>query len=301
MISTKQLTHALAVEKHLHFKRAAEACNISQSALSTSLNEFEKQLGFQVFERNNKKVLITPVGRQVLEKARDIKQQLDELKQLADSQKAPLSFPITLGIIPTIGPYLLPMVLPNLLQSHPNLKLKIVEEQSHILVEKVRTGEIDTAILALPFDIEGLLSFEFWQEDLFWVTHKDDPKSEQKKIKSDDIDVDHLMLLRDGHCLKDHALKVCKLSEKEANFAMDAASLNTLIPMVAGKMGSTLIPSIARDQLLQPYNELKSIALDESGPHRSLAFIVRPNYAGLSSVEMLIDLCKKALKETKQK
>jgi LysR family hydrogen peroxide-inducible transcriptional activator len=295
MISTKQLTHALAVEKHLHFKRAADACNISQSALSTSLNEFEKQLGFQVFERNNKKVLITPIGRQVLEKAHQIKRELDELKQLADSQKAPLSYPITVGIIPTIGPYLLPLVLPNLLQSHPKLKLKIVEEQSHVLVEKVRNGEIDTAILALPYDISGLLSFEFWQEDLYWVTHKDDPKAKNKKIKADEIDVDHLMLLRDGHCLKDHALKVCKLSEKDTSFSMDAASLNTLIPMVAGNMGSTLIPSIARKQLLSPYDSLKSIALDEAGPHRSLAFIVRPNYAGLSSIEALMELCKKAL------
>jgi LysR family hydrogen peroxide-inducible transcriptional activator len=295
MISTKQLTHALAVEKHLHFKRAADACNISQSALSTSLNEFEKQLGFQVFERNNKKVLITPIGRQVLEKAHQIKRELDELKQLADSQKAPLSYPITVGIIPTIGPYLLPLVLPNLLQSHPKLKLKIVEEQSHVLVEKVRNGEIDTAILALPYDISGLLSFEFWQEDLYWVTHKDDPKAKNKKIKADEIDVDHLMLLRDGHCLKDHALKVCKLSEKDTSFSMDAASLNTLIPMVAGNMGSTLIPSIARKQLLSPYDSLKSIALDETGPHRSLAFIVRPNYAGLSSIEALMELCKKAL------
>jgi LysR family hydrogen peroxide-inducible transcriptional activator len=297
LISTKQLVHALAVEKTLHFKKAADLCNISQSALSTSLNELEKQLGFQVFERDNKKVLVTPIGRHVLEKARQIKIQLDEIKQLADSQKSPLSYPMSIGIIPTIGPYLLPLMLPKLVESYPNLELKIIEDQSHILVEKVRTGEIDTAILALPFTIDGLLSFEFWQEDFLWVTHKTDPLAKQKSIKSEDIDIDNLMLLKDGHCLKDHALKVCKLSGKGSHLSMDATSLTTLMPMVMAGMGSTLIPSIAYKQLAGPYPEIATLTLNEVGPHRSLAFILRPNYSGSKSIEALIALCKQVLNE----
>jgi transcriptional regulator, LysR family len=141
MISTKQLIYALAVEKTLHFKKAAEACNISQSALSTALNELEKQLGLQIFERDNKKVLITPVGRQVLDKARQVKTTLEELRQLADSQKEPLSFPITIGVIPTIGPYLLPRILPTLTRQYPKLKLQIIEDQSHVLVDMVRKAK----------------------------------------------------------------------------------------------------------------------------------------------------------------
>jgi LysR family hydrogen peroxide-inducible transcriptional activator len=295
LISTKQLIHALAVEKTLHFKKAADLCNISQSALSTSLNELEKQLGFQVFERDNKKVLVTPIGRRVLEKAQQVKIHLDELKQLADSQKSPLSYPMTIGIIPTIGPFILPLILPELLASYPDIELKIVEEQSHTLVEKVRTGEIDTAILALPYAIEGLLSFEFWEEDFLWVTNKDDPLASKESVKSEEIDIDHLMLLKDGHCLKDHALKVCKLTGKDSQLSMNATSLTTLMPMVRAGMGTTLIPSIAYDQLVAPYPELATLPLHENGPHRSLAFILRPNYSGAKSIEVLISVCKKAL------
>ena len=150
MISIKQLTYALAVEKTLHFKKAAELSNISQSALSTALHELEKQLGLQIFERDNKKVLVTPVGKRVLEKARDIMLQVEDLQHLADSQRAPLSFPMTIGAIPTICPYLLPRIFPLLNQRYPDGHLNIVEEQSHVLVDMVARGEIDTAILALP-------------------------------------------------------------------------------------------------------------------------------------------------------
>ena len=163
MISTKQLLYALAVEKHLHFRKAAQQCNISQSALSTALHELESQLGLQIFERDNRKVLVTPLGREVLARARSIIVQVEELERLADSQKQPLSFPMSVGVIPTIAPYLLPRILPAINREYPQSQLNIVEEQSHVLVDMVRTGAIDTAILALPFDCEGLLSMEFWQ------------------------------------------------------------------------------------------------------------------------------------------
>ena len=150
MISIKQLTDALAVEKALHYKVAAELSHISQSALSTALNELEKQLGLQIFERDNKRVLVTPVGAQVLKKAREIVMQVEELEHLADSQREPLSFPMTVGVIPTICPYLLPRMLPLLHEAFPQAKLSVVEDQSQELVEMVTRGEIDTAILALP-------------------------------------------------------------------------------------------------------------------------------------------------------
>lgn len=295
MISTKQLIYALAVEKTLHFKKAAETCNISQSALSTALHELEKQLGFQLFERDNKKVLVTPIGRQVLDKARQIKQTLDEIKQLADSQKAPLSFAMTIGVIPTIGPYLLPKLLPRLTTEYPHLKLKIIEEQSHTLVEMVRQGEIDTAILALPFPCDGLLTFEFWKEDFYWVTHEDDPNANLTEVESKDFDPETLMLLKDGHCLKDQALAVCKLADNGGRFSVGATSLNTIMPMVAAKMGTTLIPNMAREQLISSNGKLKAVHLNEPGPHRTLAFILRPNYAGLNSIEKLMAICEKEM------
>ena len=288
MVSLKQLRYALAVEKHLHFKKAADECAVSQSTLSTALSELEKQLGIQVFERDNKKVLITPIGQAVLDKARNIKMEVEDLYQLARSHNEPLSYPMTMGIIPTIGPYLLPKVLPNLRKSYPDFQLRIVEDQSHVLVDKVRNGDIDTAILALPFAHEGLLAFEFWQEDFYWITQNDDALAHRDNINSDEINHSQLMLLKDGHCLKDHALSACKLQPSQTNQIFGSSSLNTLIQMVAGKMGTTIVPQMALDQLVSNSNELHAIHLNEASPHRRIAFIVRPNYAGVANIEILM-------------
>ena len=298
MISLKQVIYALAVEKTLHFKKAAEACNVSQSALSTALLEMEKQLGFQVFERNNKKVMVTPLGREVLEKAKIIKLQMDDLSKLSRNQSEPLSYPISIGMIPTIGPYILPMVLPTLNEQYPDLQLGVVEDQSHVLVDMVRSGDIDTAILALPFDCSGLLTFEFWQEDFYWVTHCDDTKGHQSEIASDELDFAKLMLPKDGHCLKDHALAACKLATENTSHSLGATSLATLVQLVAGKVGTTLVPQMALEQLINTNSSLSSVHLREPGPHRKIAFIVRPNYARLNDIEHLMALFKEQLNQS---
>ncbi len=296
MISFKQLMYAAAVEKTLHFKKAAELSNISQSALSTALNELESQLGLQIFERDNKKVLVTPVGREVLKRAREILLQVEELEHLADSHKTPLSFPLTVGLIPTICPYLLPRLLPLLAERYPDAQLDIVEDQSHVLVDKVRSGEIDTAVLALPFPHDGLLAMEFWEEDFYWVARKGAEYTRRKEITSDEISHCNLMLLNDGHCLKEHILEACKLPRVETGQGFGAASLNTLIQMVLGKMGTTLIPEMAMGPLISQHDDLAAVHLNEPGPHRRIAFLMRPNYTRTSSIEALIEVCKDALR-----
>lgn len=295
MISFKQLAYALAVEKTLHFKKAAELSNISQSALSTALLELEKQLGVQIFERDNKKVLVTAVGKQVLEKARNIMLQVEDLEQLVKSQREVLSFPMTIGVIPTICPYLLPRLLPVLKQRYPEFQLKIVEDQSHVLVDMVSRGEIDAAILALPFPCDGLLSLEFWQEDFYWVALKGEKHTRQKEISSTELNHCDLMLLKEGHCLRDHVLEACKLPGQTANEGFGATSLNTLIQMVLGNMGTTLIPEMAMGALISQHRELAAVHLKEPGPHRRIAFILRPNYTCTSSIEALIKVCKETL------
>jgi len=295
MISLKQLHYALAVEKTMHFKQAAELCSVSQSALSTAINELEKQLDVQIFERDNKKVLVTPMGKQLLEKAKRIKVEVDDLYQLAHAQKSPLSYPMTIGVIPTIGPYLLPKVLPALRKEYPDFKLRIIEEQSSVLTSLVRSGEIDTAILALPYPMDGLLAFEFWKEDFFWVAHKDEDHAMQQEITSRELEQSKLLLLKDGHCLKDHALAACKLSSPESDQSFGSTSLHTLVQMVAGKMGTTLVPQMALDQLVSDTSELKAVHLNEPGPHRRIALIIRPNYAGLNNIELLMALFREQL------
>lgn len=299
MISVKQINYVLAVSKTLHFKKAAQLCSVSQSALSTAVIEMEKHLGFQIFERNNKKVFVTSMGTQCLEKIHAIKILMDDLEQLGQAIKAPLSYPMSLGIIPTIGPYLLPDVLPTVRHQYPDFQLRIVEEQSHELVNKVRDGELDTAILALPFDIDGLMAFEFWEEDFYWITHQDDQLARQKEITSTELKHSNLMLLKDGHCLKEHALAACKLPSRDTDSSLESASLTTLIQMVAGHMGTTLVPAMALDQLLSGNRELKAVHLNEPGPHRKIAFIVRPNYVGVKNIELLIQLFRLNLNKKK--
>lgn len=298
MISIKQINYALAVEKTLHFKKAAEACSVSQSALSTALSEMEKQLGFQIFERDNKKVLVTPLGMQLLEKAKVIKIQIDDIHKLSNTQNAPLSYPLSIGMIPTIGPYILPRVLPSLSKKYPDLQLNVVEDQSHVLVDMVKSGEIDTAILALPYDCESLLTFEFWEEDFYWITHRGDEQGDKIEIASDELDQAKLMLLKDGHCLKDHALAACKFSSQRSLHSLGATSLTTLIQLVAGKIGTTLVPHMALDQLININSELASVHLNEPSPHRKIAFIVRPNYVGLNDIETLMDLFREKLNQS---
>lgn len=298
MISLKQLTYALAIEKTLHFKKAAEACNVSQSALSTAITELEKQLDVTIFERNNKQVLVTENGQLILNKAKKIKVELDELLQISTLHKEPFFNPMKIGVIPTIGPYLLPKVLPEVRKQYPDFKLRIIEEQSNKLVDKVREGEIDAAILALPFPIEGLMSFNFWEEDFYWICHKDECPSKLQEITSEELEIEKLMLLKDGHCLKEHALAACSLQNKTQEPEFDSATLHTLIQMVAGKLGTTLVPQMALDQLIHNESELRAIHLNEPGPHRSIALIIRPNYVRTNELTTLMNIFKEQLKNT---
>jgi len=295
MISFKQLTYALAIEKTLHFKKAAEMCNVSQSALSVAINKLEEQLGFTLFERNNKQVLITHYGQLVLDKAKRVKVELDDLLQITQMSKQAFSHSMTIGVIPTIGPYLLPKVLPELRKQYPNFKLKIIEEQSHILVAKVKSGAIDAAILALPYPIENLMSFDFWEEDFHLVCHKNEQLNNSKEISSNELELEKLMLLKDGHCLKEHILSACqfKFHKQESDF--DSASLHTLIQMVAGNIGTTFVPQMALDQLIHNDSELKSMHLNEPGPHRRIAFVIRPNYIRTKELTILKDIFIKEL------
>ncbi|ORU94456.1 MAG: LysR family transcriptional regulator [Cycloclasticus sp. symbiont of Bathymodiolus heckerae] len=295
MISIKQLTYALAIEEKLHFKKAAEMCHVSQSALSTGVNELEKQLGIQIFERDNKKVLVTPVGKELLQQARSIKLQVDDLQHFADTQKQPMSYPVKIGLIPTITPYLLPKLLPVLNQRYPLAQLNIVENQSHILVDMVRRGELDTAILALPFPCEGLITLKFWEEDFYWVTLKGREHSEQKEITADELKRSDLLLLEDGHCLKGHILSVCNMLEETAMQDVKLTGLNTLIQMVLGNLGSTIIPEMAVEQLAEQHESLSVVHLNEPSPHRELVFILRPNSTCMASIEALKAICKQAL------
>ncbi len=295
MITLRQLEFALAVAKHRHFKRASEECNISQSALSLGIAELEKQLDTQIFERNNKQVLITPIGEDILERARRVFSEVNDLMTRAHSHQTPLAYPMSIGIIPTIAPYLLPKILPTLKENYPDFRIKVIEKQTERLLEKVRFGHIDTAIIALPYATDGLHTFKFWQENFYAVFPSDSPFADCENINSDELSKVNLMLLGEGHCLTEQALNICQFNRDKMKSNFSDASLNTLIQMALSNMGTTLVPEMALDQLSKQNQDIVTIPLSETGPHRQLAFVTRLNYARVDDIKLLGELFAKAL------
>ncbi|MFW2177808.1 MULTISPECIES: hydrogen peroxide-inducible genes activator [unclassified Moraxella] len=298
MITLRQLEFALAVAKLKHFKRASEECNISQSALSLGIAELERQLGTQIFERNNKQVLITPIGSEILERAKRIFSEVNDLVTRVQTHQTPLAYPMSIGMIPTIAPFLLPKVLPFLNEKFTHFRPNIVEEQTERLIDKVRYGVIDTAIIALPYPTDGLLCFEFWSEDFLAVFAKGDKQPTVEQIDTDELMNSDLMLLGEGHCLTDHALSVCNLEKSKVKNYFSDASLNTLIQMALNGMGTTLVPEIAVHQIHQQNPNAIMRPLSEKGPHRRLAFITRLNYARVDDVNLLGKLFAEALEKS---
>ena len=294
MISIKQINYALTVAKTLHFRKAAEICFVSPSTLSNAITEMESQLGVKIFERDNKKVFVTELGREILEKSKEIKVQLEDILKISESTKAPLSHNLSIGIIPTVSPFILPYLLPKLRADYPKLKLKVTEAQSENLLFMLENGEIDMAILALPYNIRGLKSFKFWEENFYWISTKEDNRSKSNKIKAEELDLNELILLEEGNCLKDHVLSACKISN-DTHHDIKTTSLNTLIQLVKGGMGTTLIPEMALEQLIKGNKNLSMTELDESGPNREIAIIVRQNYSGIRDAEILSSILKREL------
>ena len=296
MLTLKQIDYALAVGKNLHFKKAADECYVSPSTLSNAITELEIQLGIKIFERNNKKVIVTSLGHEILSKAKKIKLEVKNIHELAQHNVDGLSSSLSIGIIPTISPYFLPLVLPKIQKEFSNLQLKIEEGQSQILTNRVKEGDLDMAILALPYDVQDLMSFKFWEEDFFWVSHSQNKNAGKSEIRASELEHSELMLLEDGHCLKDHILDACNINSS-SQYSLKASSLNTLIQLVKGKMGTTLVPEMALKELVGNKKDLSISHLDEPGPHREIALIIRPNYAGMESVKILIDFFGNSLRE----
>jgi LysR family hydrogen peroxide-inducible transcriptional activator len=187
------------------------------------------------------------------------------------------------------------VILPKLQKEFNNLKLKIEEGQSQVLTNRVREGDLDMAILALPYDVQDLICFKFWEEDFFWVSHNKNKNAGKAEIRASELEHSELMLLEDGHCLKDHILDACNISSS-SQYSLKASSLNTLIQLVKGKMGTTLVPKMALNELVGNKKGLSISHLNEPGPHREIALITRPHFAGIDSIRMLVNFFEKSLK-----
>ncbi len=292
--SIRQLQYLLAVVELRHFGRAAERCFVTQSTLSTGIQELENLLGAKLLERTKRRVSPTPLGLELAERARRILELSAELVELAQSDKEPLVGPLKLGVIPTIGPFLLPRVLPGLRERFPRLELYLIEDQTARLMERLTSGELDTAVLALPFDLGKLESKAFWDET-FWVALPAGhplATGDGRPIAAADLPADELLLLEEGHCFRDHALAACHRGELQRGGTFQGTSLYTLIEMVAGGQGITFLPEMAIGTTLTERSGIALRPLAESGPHRQIGLAWRSTYHRKHELELLGETLK---------
>ena len=279
MITLRQLRYLSALAKHGHFGRAAEACAVTQPALSMQIRDLERTLGVAVVERRPGDVMLTDVGREIARRAEDVLTASRDLVDFARHRGGLLTGRLTLGVIPSLAPYLLPRILPLLQTRFPELRLELRETQTRQLVEDIKSGTLDAAMLALPVgepDIDTIVLFE----DLFLLAvPSDDPRQEATRVAAEDIDQSRLILLEDGHCLRDQALAFCATAARSRTASaggtvFGASSLTTVMQMVAGGYGVTLIPQIAAD-VERRDDRVKFLRLENPQPGRSIGLAFR--------------------------
>lgn len=243
----RQLRYLVTVAETLHFGQAAEQCHVTQSTLSAGIADLEALLGVVLLERKSRrKVLLTPLGEDLVRRARSILADAEALADAAQAGTHPLAGDLRLGVIPTIGPYALPRALPAVRRAYPDLRLYLREEQTARILDDLAAGRLDCGVLALPFDIGDLEIMPLWQEDVVVALPTTHPLAKgSARLTNDDLSKVELLLLEDGHCLRGHALQACRLDGREDNEAFQATSLNTLVQMVANGLGVTLLPRSA--------------------------------------------------------
>jgi LysR family transcriptional regulator, hydrogen peroxide-inducible genes activator len=240
----KQLQYLVTLKDTGHFGRAAESCFVSQSTLSASLRELESLIGVTLVERNRRVVGFTPLGARIAEKARRVLREAEELADMARAAGQPLTGELRMGVIPTIAPFLLPALLPRLRDDWPKLKLYLREETSQAACEALHRGQLDCVLLALPYGCGDVASHDLFDDPLFVAFPRgEDPGTPDVDVEA--IDESRLLLLEDGHCLKDHALSACNRPDLRAHAAMMGTSLHTLVQMVDNGLGVTFIPGMA--------------------------------------------------------
>jgi LysR family hydrogen peroxide-inducible transcriptional activator len=244
-LKLKDLRYLVAVADSRHFGRAAEKSFVSQPTLSAQLKKLEDYLGVQLIERAPKRVALTAAGEEVVERARRILEASDEIVELARGHRDPLAGRLKLALLPTIGPYLLPNVAGRLRKQLPGLELMLYEYQTDVMLEKLHSGEIDVGILALPVAMDGLESYELYKEPFTVALPTSHKLASRQSIKVEDLSDETLLLLEDGHCLRDQALAICSGADVHEKQNFRGSSLETLRQMVAAGVGITLLPELA--------------------------------------------------------
>ena len=243
----KQLQYLVALVDTQHFGRAALRCNITQSTLSAGIRDLESVLGTAVAERSNRRVLITPVGARIAERAKAVLRGAEEVMEVARAGRSPMTGEIRLGVIPTIGPFVLPRVFPALRERYPELTIYLREEQTAPLLARLEDGDLDVALIALPYETGDLRIEVIMEDEFLFACNRNHALAGAGEVSLEAIAGEQLMLLEEGHCLRGHTLDVCRTSDRRSRAQFEASSLLTMVQMVAAGVGVALIPRLAVD------------------------------------------------------
>lgn len=281
----KQLRYFIALTETEHFGRAAEACFVSQSAFSNAIKELETLLGVQLVDRTNRSVTIAAVGQQIASYARLVLQDMEALVEVAEGRGAPLTGELRLGVIPTIAPFVLPTLLPKLRKAYPELKLFLIEDQTQRAYERLQDGEVDLLLLALPWPMRSAETLTLYK-DRFCLAARPNHTN------------DGVLLLEDGHCLRDHALDACRIRNAQKVQPFGASSLLTLVEMVDADLGITFLPEMAKGSTLLKNTRVKLTELPASS-HRSIGLAWRKGSARVEEFKLFGEFLKKNRKLTR--
>jgi LysR family transcriptional regulator, hydrogen peroxide-inducible genes activator len=288
----RQLEYAVAVADAGHFGRAAAACGVSQPGLSTQLRQLEDQLGVRIFERTSRRVVLTPAGARVVAAARDVLMRCDDLAEVASAAREPLAGVIRLGVIPTVGPYLLPRALPRVRKEYPKLRLVLREEQTDRLVAALRDGKLDAILVALPLAEVDLEAQPLFREPFLVAMpagHRLARRGAHGTLREADLAGEDVLLLEDGHCLRAQALQVCQRAGAREPGRLHATSLGTLVQMVANGLGITLVPASAAAVEIRPDAGLALKAFAPPAPAREIGLAWRKASARGAEFRLLGD------------
>ena len=262
--TVKQLRYFVALTETEHFGRAAEACFVSQSAFSNAIQELETLLEVQLVDRTNRSVTITAMGQQIATQARLCLRDVESLVEMARGQREPLTGELHLGVIPTIAPFLLPAALPKLRREHPKLELYLHEDQSQRIYERLMDGELDVILLAFPYDMRGVDTLPLFKDRFALAYRQGTNRVDPDNYRFNRLDADSILLLEDGHCLRDHALAACKIRNTQKIRRIGASSVLTLVEMVDADLGITFLPEMARDSAIMKNTRVRMRPLEEN-------------------------------------
>jgi LysR family hydrogen peroxide-inducible transcriptional activator len=293
-MNLRDLRYLVVLADTRHFGKAAEKCCVSQPTLSAQIRKLEDYLGVTLVERKPRNVTLTEVGEQIVARARSALRDSDEIVAIAKLSHDPLAGTLRMALIPTLAPYLLPRVAPRIHKAVPKLQLLLFEYQTATLLERLRDGDIDLGILALPVDAEGLESQELFDEPFMVALPKDHPLAKRASLKVEDLRDEKLLLLEDGHCLRDQALSVCGHVGIKEPQDFRATSLETLRQMVGAGLGITLLPALATTG---PFAETRNLAIKPFArpvPRRTIGAVWRKSSTRRAVIDVVCQVIRKA-------